>query len=156
MLQAKVGLKSICPSPRPTPRVDCGMSILPAAAVAGMCVTGARGQFPAAKKDQTFSMAKQIVVGRRKAFYLCCQHLKALQALAKHKVGLPSDHMLLSHQWNIHVTRAPPSFLCGRGGGEGGGGGGRTPVPQLYLVYTQSVPRPVCRCTSAVPALLRQ
>ena len=28
---------------------------------------------------------------------LCCQHLEALQALAKHKVGLLSDHMLLSH-----------------------------------------------------------
>lgn len=38
---------------------------------------------------------------------LCCQHLKALQALAKHKVGLPSDHMLLSHHQSIHVTLAP-------------------------------------------------
>ena len=33
---------------------------------------------------------------------LCCQHLKALQALAKQKVGLPSDHMLLSHELLEH------------------------------------------------------
>ena len=40
---------------------------------------------------------------------LCCQHLKALQALAKHKVCLPSDDM--SHvaiaSLNINVTPAP-------------------------------------------------
>ena len=33
---------------------------------------------------------------------LCCQHLKALQALAKQKVGLPSDQMLLLHELLEH------------------------------------------------------
>ena len=38
---------------------------------------------------------------------LCCQHLKALQALAKHKVGLPLYHMLLLHCQSISLTLAP-------------------------------------------------
>ena len=37
---------------------------------------------------------------------LCCQHLNALQALAKHKVGL-TPHMLLWYDWSIHVTSVP-------------------------------------------------